>query len=502
MSFDAGSIKGRMELDIGGPGGIRTSMLEVNALAQLFPNVVQEFLASPLLGLIGIAKEAGSALKEMFEQGHDRAMDMSLMAEKAGTSVQWFSEWAGVAETVRVNAEELSAGFRFLQTNADESRQYMQHLTTEGKEQAEAFERIGISLSFLNSHKNDSEALFTAVRNGIAGLQPGERVDVLHEILGRGAADLIPLFDLSNDSVQKLIQSSQEFGAVTTQAMADSARATENLKHEWDDLDAGIEQEFTSGLEGILREHGAEIEGTMHQISESVRKEIDNLFRYLNGAEGQARIEQWKADLNWFVGKLPDLEHAAEETGKAFVALGQDIALVADTGKKVFDFVTQGHINTGGPEIDQRNQLEMSDADRQYIHAKTGVMPPPGVTYGDEFAALKEAGVAGADSFPMFAQPADGRINPFLMLNRGSNGQGNDLGAAFDALLAKESGPNGKPTGQAINQFMLSKASTRISTPAQYQSEASLAQAIAAAITKAKAMAKDGHYVETGIGSH
>src|SRR5688500_14945260 len=92
-----------MGIDISGyTGGI----LRAESIARLFPGVVQNFLASPLLGVIGIAQAAGRALGDMLTGALGQGLKLAADYEQAEISL---TTMLGSAERAKSLLGELSS---------------------------------------------------------------------------------------------------------------------------------------------------------------------------------------------------------------------------------------------------------------------------------------------------------------------------------------------------------------------------------------------------------
>src|SRR4051812_30144664 len=118
MSFDAGAIVGSLEFDI---SPYAQGMLEATSIAHLFPHIVQEFLANPLLGLIGIAEEAAHFIREAFESVAEAAHDLGIEAERAGVSAGFLGKIGAAAKGSKTSIEEVAHSMAFLNRNAAEA---------------------------------------------------------------------------------------------------------------------------------------------------------------------------------------------------------------------------------------------------------------------------------------------------------------------------------------------------------------------------------------------
>lgn len=95
MSCDAGAATSRMTLDV---GPFRQGMLQAHAIAQTFPPVVSAFMASPLLGVASLAKQAGGTLAGALSAGLGGGLKVAADAEQARVA---FEVLMGSAERAR-----------------------------------------------------------------------------------------------------------------------------------------------------------------------------------------------------------------------------------------------------------------------------------------------------------------------------------------------------------------------------------------------------------------
>ena len=180
MSFDAGAIVGKLNLDL---SNFTAGVAEAAAGAAGFP-AIGELMAGALKGVTGAAIEMGNKLREIFTDVAHHARAMGSEAEKAGVSVEFLSTVGKVAPSV----EALSDSLKFLGKNLAE--------TAEGGPQAEKmaaiFGKVGISMGDLKSAmaNNDLEGLFFKAADGMKGLgSSAEKTRVAMELFGRGGTE-------------------------------------------------------------------------------------------------------------------------------------------------------------------------------------------------------------------------------------------------------------------------------------------------------------------------
>jgi hypothetical protein len=298
MPFDAGSIMGSLGLDVSGFTG---GMLRAEGIAHLFPEVVTEFMANPLLGFIDLAKEAGKALEDAFLNTVNAAEDTGLLAKKIGASVEFLSDWTAVASTVKVSQQELGVGFKFMLQNADEAVQG-------NKKALDAYERAGIGIEFLKAHLNDAQGLWLATREGLDGISnSADRLNLTREILGRGGMGLSPVLGMDDADVQKIIGNYHAVGAAIDAEEAKAAQKFTNLKATFDFAWEGIVKKASEPILQFFADHADEIADDIVFAAQKVEGAIENAWSYLESPDGAANVRSIKEDFDKLYANLPSI---------------------------------------------------------------------------------------------------------------------------------------------------------------------------------------------------
>jgi hypothetical protein len=281
MPWSAGSIVGNLGLDISGFTG---EMLKAQGIAELMPRWVTDFMVSPLLGMADAAKEAGHALVEAIGESANRAFDIALQAEKAGTSIKFFSQWSEVAKDVNLTSDDLGQTFMFL------NRSIAELANGEApKEVAEAFGQIGISQQWASQHLGDTEAIFAAVRQGLRDIHTeSERVNAAREILGRGGPRSIPLFQISDDEVKNRMEIARQMGVIEGDESAASARHYHELRVTAQEAWEGIKKSLSEPFQDYFSQHSPAILAGIEQIHA-------NLVNFAQGINIQQVVQDFEA---------------------------------------------------------------------------------------------------------------------------------------------------------------------------------------------------------------
>jgi hypothetical protein len=315
MSFDAGAVIGRLELD---PGGFTHGMLEAEGIAKLFPAVVWEFIEDPLLG-------AGEALRELSEKAIDtfndvanEAESMNLLAQKLGVPVEVFSSWAQFARTVNVAPEQFAQGLRMLEQSSAEAMEQIQKIEESGKgtsKLAEAFEQVGISVSDLKSKMNDPMALFIQLKEGIDNCADANtRMRLATELLGGRQSALVPLLLKSKDATEDFMKTLEQVGGVTTTQEAIAADKFNTLKVETQIAFEGMAKAASLPVLTFLADHMKEIQPVIIQSSHLISAEFEKLFAELGKNDGKEFLEL----LHGMAGALEAVAVIAKDVIKTF----------------------------------------------------------------------------------------------------------------------------------------------------------------------------------------
>ena len=269
--WDAGSIVGKLSLDIGEYGH---GMLQAEGMMHTFGPMVTEFMENPLLGVVEIAKQAGEGLVELGEKFVEtlsevasHAQKMGLEAMKAGVGVEFLSGLEAAGKRVGITVDEIGNSFKFLERNAATA--------TEGglgsANVIAGFEKLGISTDYLKSHMGDMESMFRAVRMGIQAIpDPAERTRAALQVLGREGAGMVPLFLMSDQAMRQHIQTAIDLGNHETAESVKAAQGWMNLKATIDDMWEGLKIRFADPFIEFVNEHWKEIQKTIMQVADAL----------------------------------------------------------------------------------------------------------------------------------------------------------------------------------------------------------------------------------------
>lgn len=130
------------------------------------------------------------------------------MAEKTGIAAESLSALRYAGEVVGTPLEALATGVRKLSLN-------MAAAAGGSKEQAMAFQALGISVKGLDGSLRGSDKVLGDIADRFAGFRDGpEKAALAVELFGKAGADMIPLLNKGSDGIKELKEEAARLGVV------------------------------------------------------------------------------------------------------------------------------------------------------------------------------------------------------------------------------------------------------------------------------------------------
>jgi hypothetical protein len=215
-----------MGLDV---SGYVSGILQAQTISAVMPQVVTNFIANPLLAVIGIAKDTGRALKEMFTGSMDLADNLGEMAANAGVAVEALSGLGLVAKKNGADTQTVADAFKFLGKNQAEA-------LAGSKEAKAAFANLGVAFANADGSARPLEGLLLDVGDALNRLpSAGQRTAAAMDLLGRGGTQMLATFAQGSGAIREQIAMYERMGAVVTQSTAEQSGRWNDLM---DDLAA------------------------------------------------------------------------------------------------------------------------------------------------------------------------------------------------------------------------------------------------------------------------
>ncbi|MGH7184671.1 MAG: hypothetical protein ACREIB_00100, partial [Pseudomonadota bacterium] len=167
--------------------------------------VEKAFTAVSVVAFGAAMKKTVTAIVDVTEKVAAQAERIGQLTEITGLSAQRLQEWGAVFQGAGGSIEDLTQGTRVLS-------QHMLAAAEGSEESRAAFARIGLEATQIGS---DTETAFTAVIDQLAKMPPGfERTAVAAQLLGRGAANLLPIFAQGSEHFKRVAEEALAMGAV------------------------------------------------------------------------------------------------------------------------------------------------------------------------------------------------------------------------------------------------------------------------------------------------
>lgn len=362
--FDAGSIIGKLDFDI---SDYTRGMMQANGIAQVFPSVVSNFLASPLLGLVDVAKKAAGAIVSLFTEMTDRADAMNDMANQIGVSTEWLSRMEFAASQAGAGMEDVSQGMRFF-------HRAIQEATSGNAEAAAAFARVGMSVESLKGMNPEDAFIKAGAAMGQLS-DAAERTDLAMRMFGRGGTGLIPMFREGEGVIRRNMELVDQYGATVTAAGAASADAWGDmigeLKLAWTGFKQMIAEPmrdalmpYLRGLLDWMREHPEEIKAKAKEIADAIVKACELI------AEAVQKVIEKFEGLAKLTGTLAGAKVGAG-LGSFFGPIGTGVGAVVGGigGYMAADYVVGGT----QPQPQVKNQTIHINVDRPVVRSEADV---------------------------------------------------------------------------------------------------------------------------------
>jgi hypothetical protein len=278
-------IQGFMGIDI---GPYSRGMLQATQIAQLFPATVTNFIANPLLGIVGIAKDVVGAVESAVDAVIDNvkrvgkaADDAGEAAERAGVSVRFLTSVGAAAADSGSSVEGLGDALKFLNRNAASAAEGDKELTKE-------FLGLGVAVLDATGKIRPTEDLFFDVADAIAAVDdPAKKTKSAMALLGRGGTDMIPLLNKGAGAIRAFAAEVDSLGGSIDEELAASGDKFGMLTTLYDAAIAGIQRTAARPFLSAMANHFDEIVHGIEAGSGIIRHVIEDVFAEVNSRLGR-----------------------------------------------------------------------------------------------------------------------------------------------------------------------------------------------------------------------
>lgn len=178
-----------------------------------FGSVADKIFAGVTVAAIGMAVKKMGEMVLSSATALDRVDKLS---QKIGLSRTAFQEWDYIIGQSGASVEGLQMGVKTLSNAADEARKGTALY-------AEAFDKLGVSVTDANGNMKDQETLFAEVFSALADMEnQTERTALATKLLGRSATELAPTLNTSKEGIEQLRSEAHSLGLVYSDELVDA----------------------------------------------------------------------------------------------------------------------------------------------------------------------------------------------------------------------------------------------------------------------------------------
>ena len=194
----------------------------------------------------GVGVAIGTSLAFMAKQQIDLADQLLETSQKVGVSVEALSALSHGAKQSGVDLDGLATGLKFLNRS-------MVDAAAGGKEQAAAFQALGVSFKDADGKLRSGEAVLMDVAGAFSGLNDGAaKTEIAMRLFGKAGADLIPFLNSGKEGLAAYRAEAEKLGAVISTDFAKKADAFKDSLERIEARVRGVANVFAGlALEGL-----------------------------------------------------------------------------------------------------------------------------------------------------------------------------------------------------------------------------------------------------------
>jgi len=212
---EVAAITGAMKFDF---SQYMKGMMQVQSLTAIFPQCVTNFIANPLLGLVGIFKDATRTIAGWVGNLAEAADSADDLAASVGMNVEFMTAFARVAELNGASLQDVGQAAQFLNRSMAEA--------AAGGDKAKVFGDLGVKFRNSAGGMRTAEEVILDVGEALKNLpDAAKRTDMAMDLLGRGAGPMITVFMQGKAAIEDQMNTFRQLGGVTTVEEAKIASA-------------------------------------------------------------------------------------------------------------------------------------------------------------------------------------------------------------------------------------------------------------------------------------
>ena len=293
--------------DIGGKFGIslpKEMTSTLNGMLKLDAKTLA--LALSFAAVTAAVVEVEKALISMTKESAAYADEILTQSAVTGLSTEALQEYQYAAELVDVSLDTLTSSQTKMIRSMDAARRG-------SKEQAEAFDKLGISVQNADGTLRDAQDVFGDAIDALGAISnETERDAIAMTIFGRSARDLNPLIKAGSDGLRELAQEAHDVGYVMGEEALDALGAVDDQLQRMNRSGEALKNQIAVGMAPA--------------VENLMKKGTDLFVRLQEAAEGSGILEVFGALLD-VVSALEPLFDVLFGTAEDGVPVLQTLAL-------------------------------------------------------------------------------------------------------------------------------------------------------------------------------
>ena len=300
--------------DIGGKFGISLPKEMTNTLNGMLKLDAKTLaLALSFAAVTAAVVEVEKALISMTKESAAYADEILTQSAVTGLSTEALQEYQYAAELVDVSLDTLTSSQTKMIRSMDAARRG-------SKEQAEAFDKLGISVQNADGTLRDAQDVFGDAIDALGAISnETERDAIAMTIFGRSARDLNPLIKAGSDGLRELAQEAHNVGYVMSKEALDALGAVDDQVQRMNRSNEALKNQIAIGMAPA--------------VENLMKKGTDFFVRLQEAAEGSGILEVFGALLDVVSALEPLFDvlfGTAEDGVPALQALALALGVVAD----------------------------------------------------------------------------------------------------------------------------------------------------------------------------
>ena len=300
--------------DIGGKFGIslpKEMTSTLNGMLKLDAKTLA--LALSFAAVTAAVVEVEKALISMTKESAAYADEILTQSAVTGLSTEALQEYQYAAELMDVSLDTLTSSQTKMIRSMDAARRG-------SKEQAEAFDKLGISVQNADGTLRDAQDVFGDAIDALGAISnETERDAIAMTIFGRSARDLNPLIKAGSDGLRELAQEAHNVGYVMSEEALDALGAVDDQVQRMNRSNEALKNQIAVGMAPA--------------VENLMKKGTDFFVRLQEAAEGSGILEVFGALLDVVSALEPLFDvlfGTAEDGVPALQALALALGVVAD----------------------------------------------------------------------------------------------------------------------------------------------------------------------------